>query len=237
MDHDAQELSLISVVGVIELTDGPDRSASTYRPLELHAAAGFRFISASTSRSRPSGGLEARLSWGRRYEPRSALLRDALLGRSCAGTAVTILGGLRDLGLRSASDRARRSGPAVDRAPMVPVEIIAARPSLLIGVFRFYYGGPFIGLSLDNLPAGILPSRFYAAAYYSELWRAGFERRSPGHVEAAFDSLGFSPPRPSAHHSARDGDTVFQARHGQHDHPSFHAPRKPLSCQWHFVPS
>lgn len=87
---------------------------------------------------------------------------------------------------------ARRYGPrAVDLALAVPVEIIRGTP-FLVQVFLLYYGGPFIGLSLDNIPAGILALTVYASAYYSELWRAGFDAVPRGHVEAA-DCVGLSP--------------------------------------------
>ena len=56
----------------------------------------------------------------------------------------------------------------------MPVEIIRGTP-FLVQVFLLYYGGPFIGLALDNVPAGVLALSIYAAAYYSELWRAGFD--------------------------------------------------------------
>lgn len=80
---------------------------------------------------------------------------------------------------------ARRYGPRwLNLALMLPVELIRGTP-FLIQVFLLYYGGPFIGLSLGNVPAGILALTIYGAAYYSELWRAGFEAIPKGHVEAA----------------------------------------------------
>jgi polar amino acid transport system permease protein len=86
---------------------------------------------------------------------------------------------------------ARRYGPrVVDLALFVPVEIIRGTP-FLVQVFLLYYGGPFIGLSLDNLPAGVLALSIYAAAYYSELWRAGFDAIPKGHLEAA-DCVGLT---------------------------------------------
>lgn len=87
---------------------------------------------------------------------------------------------------------ARRYGPKLlDRALFVPVEIIRGTP-FLVQVFLLYYGGPFIGLSLDNLPAGVLALSIYASAYYSELWRAGFAAIPKGHIEAA-DCVGLTP--------------------------------------------
>ena len=72
----------------------------------------------------------------------------------------------------------------------MPVEIIRGTP-FLVQVFLLYYGGPFIGLCLDNLPAGVLALSIYAAAYYSELWRAGFDAIPKGHIEAA-DCVGLT---------------------------------------------
>jgi polar amino acid transport system permease protein len=86
---------------------------------------------------------------------------------------------------------ARRYGPRLlDRALFVPVEIIRGTP-FLVQVFLLYYGGPYIGLSLDNLPAGIIALSIYAAAYYSEIWRAGFAAIPKGHLEAA-DCVGLT---------------------------------------------
>lgn len=82
-------------------------------------------------------------------------------------------------------------GRVTNAVLFVPVEVIRGTP-FLVQVFLLYYGGPFIGLSLDNLPAGIIALSIYAAAYYSELWRAGFAAIPPGHLEAA-DCVGLRP--------------------------------------------
>lgn len=84
----------------------------------------------------------------------------------------------------------RYGGRAVNAALFVPVEVIRGTP-FLVQVFLLYFGGPFIGLSLDNLPAGIIALSIYAAAYYSELWRAGFAAIPKGHLEAA-DCVGMT---------------------------------------------
>ncbi len=87
---------------------------------------------------------------------------------------------------------ARRSGGrVVNWLLFVPVEVIRGTP-FLVQVFLLYYGGPFIGLSLEAVPAGVLALSIYAAAYYSELWRAGFAAIPKGHLEAA-DCVGMSP--------------------------------------------
>jgi len=80
---------------------------------------------------------------------------------------------------------ARRYGPRLPRHLLrVFVEVIRGTP-FLIQLFLLYYGGPFIGLSLDPVPAGLLGLTIYGAAYFSEIFRGGFEAVPPGHVEAA----------------------------------------------------
>ena len=70
---------------------------------------------------------------------------------------------------------ARRYGPrCVDRLLFVPVEIIRGTP-FLVQVFLLYYGGPFIGLRSTTCRPGCSRLTIYAAAYYTELLRAGFE--------------------------------------------------------------
>jgi polar amino acid transport system permease protein len=64
------------------------------------------------------------------------------------------------------------------------VEIIRGTP-FLIQLFLLYYGGPFVGLSLDPITAGLLGLTVYGAAYFSEIFRGGFEAVPAGHIEAA----------------------------------------------------
>lgn len=64
------------------------------------------------------------------------------------------------------------------------VEVIRGTP-FLIQLFLLYYGGPFIGIALDPIPAGLLGVTVYGAAYFSEIFRAGFDAVPRGHVEAA----------------------------------------------------
>ena len=80
---------------------------------------------------------------------------------------------------------ARRYGPApLDWLLKACVEILRGTP-FLVQLFLLYFGGPFIGLSLDPIPAGLLGMTVYGAAYYSEIFRAGFQAVPRGHVEAA----------------------------------------------------
>ena len=64
------------------------------------------------------------------------------------------------------------------------VEVLRGTP-FLVQIFLLYFGGPFIGLTLDPIPAGLLGMTVYAAAYFSEIFRAGFAAVPQGHVEAA----------------------------------------------------
>lgn len=79
---------------------------------------------------------------------------------------------------------ARRYGPKpLDYALAAYVELIRGTP-FLVQIFLLYFGGPYIGLSLDPLPAGLLGLTVYGAAYFSEIFRAGFEAVPRGHIEA-----------------------------------------------------
>lgn len=85
----------------------------------------------------------------------------------------------------------RRYGPkSIDRLLGLCVEIIRGTP-FLIQIFLLYYGGPFIGLALDAVPAGAFCLIVYGSAYYSEIFRAGFQAVPKGHIEAA-ECLGFT---------------------------------------------
>jgi polar amino acid transport system permease protein len=77
----------------------------------------------------------------------------------------------------------RYGGMLVDKAFGLVVAVLRGTP-FLIQIFLVYYGGPFIGLSLDPLPAGLLGISIYGAAYYSEIFRAGFDAVPKGHIEA-----------------------------------------------------
>lgn len=63
------------------------------------------------------------------------------------------------------------------------VELFRGTP-FLIQLFLLYFGGPYVGLSLDAIPAGVLGLSVYGAAYFSEIFRTGFEAVPRGHVEA-----------------------------------------------------
>ncbi|MAU98325.1 MAG: amino acid ABC transporter [Fulvimarina sp.] len=93
----------------------------------------------------------------------------------------TILGA--GLGFLVAS--ARRYGPApLDWLLKLYVEVLRGTP-FLVQLFLLYFGGPFVGLRLEPIPAGLIGLTIYASAYFSEIFRAGFEAVPKGHVEAA----------------------------------------------------
>jgi polar amino acid transport system permease protein len=86
---------------------------------------------------------------------------------------------------------ARRYGPRwLNGLMLAYVEIFRGTP-FLVQLFLLYFGGPYAGLSLDALPAGILALSVYGGSYFSEVFRAGFEAVPRGHVEAAV-CAGFS---------------------------------------------
>lgn len=104
--------------------------------------------------------------------------------------ASTVLGA----GLGFAVAAARRFGPApLGSLLRAFVEVLRGTP-FLIQIFLLYFGGPFIGISLDPIPAGLLGLTVYASAYYSEIFRAGFQAVPTGHVEAA-ECVGLTRPQ------------------------------------------
>jgi polar amino acid transport system permease protein len=71
----------------------------------------------------------------------------------------------------------------VDKALGAIVAVLRGTP-FLIQIFLVYYGGPFVGLDLDPLPAGLIGISIYGAAYFSEIFRSGFQAVPKGHIEA-----------------------------------------------------
>jgi len=78
----------------------------------------------------------------------------------------------------------RRYGPLpLDLVLRAYVELFRGTP-FLIQLFLLYFGGPYIGLALDAAPAGLLGLTLYGAAYFSEIFRSGFQAVPKGHIEA-----------------------------------------------------
>ena len=66
----------------------------------------------------------------------------------------------------------------------VYIEVIRGTP-FLVQLFVLYYGGPFVGLKLDAMPAGLLGLTIYGSPYFAEIFRSGFNAVAPGQIEAA----------------------------------------------------
>jgi polar amino acid transport system permease protein len=86
------------------------------------------------------------------------------------------------LGLAIALGR-RFAPPWLDRPLWAIVEVIRGTP-FLVQIFLLYFGGPFVGLTLDPTPAGLLGLTVYGAAYFSEIFRGGLIAVPKGHIEA-----------------------------------------------------
>ena len=84
----------------------------------------------------------------------------------------------------------RYGGRVIDGLLVIPIEILRGTP-FLVQIFLLYFGGPYIGLRLDPIPAGLLGLSIYGAASYAEIFRAGYASVPPGHSEAA-DCVGFT---------------------------------------------
>ncbi|MET3662708.1 amino acid ABC transporter permease [Aquamicrobium ahrensii] len=54
----------------------------------------------------------------------------------------------------------------------------------LVQIFLLYYGGPLVGLMLSAETAGVLGLTLYSAAYFTEIFRAGFGAVNVGQAEA-----------------------------------------------------
>jgi len=64
------------------------------------------------------------------------------------------------------------------------VEFFRGTP-LLVQLFVAYYGGPSIGITLNAFTVGVFGLGFYGAAYFAEIFRAGFASVSAGQIDAA----------------------------------------------------
>lgn len=62
---------------------------------------------------------------------------------------------------------------------------------LLVQLFLLFYGGPHFGLRFSAIATGILGLTLYSAAYFAEIYRAGFQSIPKGQIEACQD-LGFT---------------------------------------------
>ena len=109
-----------------------------------------------------------------------ALGRGALLtvGLWLAGLLAAVV-----LGLAIAIGR-HIGGAALNGVLGMVVQVVRGTP-FLIQLFLLYFGGPMIGLTLDELPAGLLALSLFGACYMSEVFRTGLRAVPRGHLEAA----------------------------------------------------
>ena len=107
---------------------------------------------------------------------------------------IWIVGSLAAALLGFAIALARWWGGLILGAPLLLfVEMIRGTP-FLVQLFLLYFGGPFIGISLEPASAGLLGLAVYGSAYFSEIFRAGLSAVPRGHVESA-ECLGFTRPQ------------------------------------------
>ncbi len=76
------------------------------------------------------------------------------------------------------------SGKWVRHALQVYIDAVRGSP-FMIQLFILYYGGPYFGLTLDPVPAGILGFIVYGSPYFAEIFRSGFQSFPKGQLEAA----------------------------------------------------
>lgn len=71
------------------------------------------------------------------------------------------------------------------------VEVLRAVPPLVLLVWIYYCMPILTGLSLTGFQTGVLALSLYSSAFYSEIFRAGFQSIEKGQIEAGF-SVGMS---------------------------------------------
>ena len=118
------------------------------------------------------------------YGPELLLAAATTFGIWAAGSLAAVA-----LGFAIALAR-RYGGSLVDGLLRLVVEIVRGTP-FLVQLFLLYFGGPFIGLSLEPTEAGLLGLSIYGSAYFAEIFRAGLEAVPRSHVESA-ECLGFT---------------------------------------------
>lgn len=64
------------------------------------------------------------------------------------------------------------------------IEVIRGTP-FMIQLFILYYGGPYVGLVLSPVQAGITSFIIYGSPYFAEIFRSGFNAVPTGQIEAA----------------------------------------------------
>jgi His/Glu/Gln/Arg/opine family amino acid ABC transporter permease subunit len=125
-------------------------------------------------------GSALTIRWGLLREALPLLLRGALLTLNLTG--LTLLFGV-PAGLLIALIRLSRF-PLLVLLATIYVEVIRGTP-LLMQIFVIYFVLPAVGVSLPPFAAGVLALSINAAAYISEIFRAGIQSIDRGQTEAA----------------------------------------------------
>lgn len=134
------------------------------------------------------GGSALTIRWDQLRMALPLLLRGA--GMTLYVTLLTLLLGV-PLGLLVALVRLSPLRP-LSLAAVAYVEAVRGTP-LLMQIFMIYFVLPAVGLTLDPLAAAVTALSLNAAAYISEIFRAGIESIDVGQMEAA-RSLGLDYP-------------------------------------------
>ena len=66
------------------------------------------------------------------------------------------------------------------------IEVLRAVPTLVLLVWIYFCMPILTGLSLNGFQTGVLALSLYSAAFYSEIFRAGFQSIDKGQIEAAY---------------------------------------------------
>ena len=130
----------------------------------------------------------AGFSWSAIVQGLPYVLQGAVLTVLISAVAM-VLAAVVGLALAVVSQTRSRAGRHLVAAY---VEVFRNTP-LLIQIFIVYFGLPQLGLKLSPFLSGLSALVFYAAAYNTEIFRAGLEAVPRGQLEAA-RSLGLSAP-------------------------------------------
>jgi polar amino acid transport system permease protein len=82
-----------------------------------------------------------------------------------------------------------QGGSAITRPLKAVIDVVRAVPFMLM-CYLIYYGLPSLGVTLDNITAGVTALTVYNAAYVAELLRGAWKAQPPEAAEAA-RALGF----------------------------------------------
>jgi polar amino acid transport system permease protein len=115
------------------------------------------------------------------YNDYGPLMLSGLLTTAWICALATILGIL--VGLVIALCAGARLAP-VRWLARAYIEVMRGLPILIL-LFVLYYGGPSFGLRLSAQIVGVLGLGFYAAGYFAEIFRSGFQSIAKGQIEAA----------------------------------------------------